>query len=166
VLRFATIAVLALATLAIAPVGQAASQGNKTVSLRVENMNREQFLAYHSKLARDLETRKYEHVSNSSRDKIAESQAKIRQTLEGKASLEQLDSDERVRLFNAHEHVIAVLNDSELDRVVCKRQHQLGSHRPKLQCQTVREQQEIAAQQKLNNLKTRNCGSGESFTGG
>lgn len=152
--RFAAFLVAALATFSVVPVGTAASQGN-TRSVRTLQLS--EIVSYHDKLARELETSKYKHVTNSSRDRIAAAQETIKSTVADKRSMEDLAPGARSSVYDAHADVLAILQDAELDRVICKKRHQIGSNRPKLECQTKRESMDAASRQQP---RMRNCPAG------
>lgn len=126
---------------------------------KVSNMTPKEFLRYHSDVARKLESKSYEHVDNERRRDVASAQAEIRSVLDGKTTMDELTDAERIGLFNAHEHVVSILNDAELDRRICKRETKIGSHRGELVCTTKRAMQARNAD-KAGFRRTRACNPG------
>jgi hypothetical protein len=124
---------------------------------RVSNMTVTEFLAFHHKLAAKLDSRPYEHVDNEQRREVADAQGDIKRLLEGKSSMDELTEAERASLFNAHERVVAVMNDAELDRMICKREQKIGSHRGELVCRTQRQIRDEREAYRRNNQRTRTC---------
>lgn len=120
------------------------------------------FLAQQRDIADAIENaKKFRHVSNSQRDRLAKAQDTLLTLLEGRSSIDELDADERVRLYNAQEEVNAVLTDADLDRPICQRRKPVGSHRPILECYTRRERDEAATAARQSRLKTRACSGPE-----
>jgi hypothetical protein len=103
------------------------------------NMSVQDYLTYHDRLNRDLETKPFNYVTDASRAKVAAAQAQIHTVLQGKSSIAELSVENRTALVAAHDQVLAVMKDAELDKLECKNQHVMGSHRPKVVCQTKRE---------------------------
>ena len=124
---------------------------------RVSNMTPKEFLAFHAKVDKKLESKSYEHVDNEQRRNIEEAQDQIESVLTGKSSMDQLSDDERLKLFNAHEHVVAIMNDAELDRRICKREKKIGSHRGELVCHTQRQLDEERQLNRNRMQRTRIC---------
>lgn len=85
-------------------------------------------------------SKKFKHVDAAAKARLYRAQDEIFVLLEGKRSVDELSTDQRIALFNAQETVSTVLLDAELDREVCKREKMVGSHRATLVCLTVREQ--------------------------
>jgi hypothetical protein len=131
---------------------------------KVSNMTPREFLSYHASIARKLETKGFAHVDNEQRRDVAKAQAEIESVLDGKRSMDELSDAERLELFNAHEHVIAIMNDAELDRLICKREKKVGSHRGELVCHTKRQLQEARAD-KAQFRRTRTCTPGQAGCG-
>ncbi|HET9485367.1 MAG TPA: hypothetical protein VFO79_15505 [Xanthomonadales bacterium] len=126
---------------------------------KVSNMTPKEFLAYHADVAKKLDSRSYEHVDNEQRRDVASAQAEIKSVLDGKRSMDELTDAQRIELFNAHEHVVSILNDAELDRRICKRVKKIGSNRGELVCTTKRAMQARNAD-KTQFRRTRACTPG------
>ena len=128
---------------------------------KVSNMTPKEFISYHATVAKKLETKSFEHVDNEQRRDVASAQAEIKSVLDGKSSMEELSDAERIELFNAHEHVVSILNDAELDRRICKRVKKIGSNRGELVCTTKRAMQANNVD-KAQMRRTRNCSPGQA----
>lgn len=76
------------------------------------------------------------------RDALAGAQSELRAVLEGKASMAELDDASKQAVFNAHENVVAPVNEAEDERMVCTRTKRFGSHRHQLECRTIAQQRE------------------------
>lgn len=110
----------------------------------ISNMNRDQILAWIDKLNVDLGSKGYGHVKDEGRHKIEASEAEIRHLLENVHSLDALNDTQKVSLFNETQAIVAVLNDSEKDRMICEREKTTGSHRSVVLCMTVEERRKQA----------------------
>ena len=152
----------ALALAAGAPA-LAASQGSGAAPHATE-MTAKDFIAYHDRLEKNLDSKQYDYVNAANRAKIARDQDAIRDTLAGKQSLDELDEASRRKVIAAHEDVLAVMDDAELDKVTCKREHKMGSRMGKQVCTSARERQQAAesARDAVSRARTcsgTNCGS-------
>jgi hypothetical protein len=157
--QFIASTVLALALSLGAGATASAASVDGTTTPKLSNMSVAEFLDFHTKLARDLETKKYEHVNNRNRDLVAKNQKKIRDTLYGRQSLADLAEIDRMAVFNAHESVVAILNDAELDKVTCRRQHKMGSRMPQTICTTARERKQVQDESRDSIVRARACSS-------
>lgn len=155
--------VLLLAVLFATPVLAADKAGGAPV---LNNMSVQDFLKFHSDLAKKLDRKEYNRVSDKDRDIIANAQATIRQTLAGKSSMDQLSQIDRVTVFNAHERVVAAWDEAEDQRLVCKRVTKIGSHRPETVCKTVAEQEAERTDVRRENMRVRRCVGSEACGGG
>ncbi len=140
------------------------SSSDGKVAPVLQNMSVQEFLAFHNTLDKKLDTRDYNHVSNADREAIAKAQAEIRETLNGHTDIKELDDAARLRVFNAHERVVALWDDAEDNRTICERRKKVGSHRPELVCTTVAERRNARDAAKTMRLAPNtcdgNCGAG------
>ena len=133
---------------------------------KLTNMSAAEFLDYHAELAKQLKTKKYEHINNSSLDDIALEQSKIRSLIGTHKSLDELSDVDQVSVFNAHERVIAIVENAENDRVICKRQKVVGSHRPVNVCNTVGELKRAREELAKDEIMRKSRCSGGNCSGG
>ena len=148
---------IALALCAGAPAALAASQGSGVASARVADMSVKDFLTYHDRLERNLESKQYDYVNAANRAKIAREQDQIRKSLAGHQSLDELDAASRSKVVAAHEKVVAIMDDAELDKVTCKREHVMGSRMGKTVCTSARARQHAAEQGRDAIMRNRTC---------
>lgn len=82
----------------------------------------------------------YAEISSSDRATVRESLARIGSRLEGVDSIDGLDMDTKVEVFNEQEKVNTILTQAAADsRMVCDRDMPTGSRMRKTTCQTVAE---------------------------
>lgn len=82
----------------------------------------------------------YAEISSSDRTKVRESLARIGDRLQGVDSVDSLDMQTKVDLFNEQEKVNTILTQAAADsRMVCDRDMPTGSRMRKTTCQTVAE---------------------------
>ncbi len=70
---------------------------------------------------------------------LARAQAQIFGLLANSDSLDHLDTNQRVDLFNAIEEVRAIINDNDADRLICVRSMKIGTKLRETRCATVAE---------------------------
>lgn len=85
----------------------------------------------------------YSRFDRGELDKMHAAQDRIFVLLDGVSSLDQLNDNEQVELFNSIEVVKAVISGNEEDQQKCWREHKLGSTIPKTRCATLAEIQQI-----------------------
>jgi hypothetical protein len=80
---------------------------------------------------------------------------------------DDLDSDQRVDLFNARTRITAIVKNDDKDRKVCRRVVVTGSRVAATECLTVaqREQRRRAAREQTGNLQRGNCLMGPGPSG-
>jgi len=120
------------------------------------------FLDYQRDLRGDMQGgSKFKHVDGSSKRRVFAAQDKLFALLQGKNSIDELQDDQKVEVYNAQAEIAAVLTDAELDRPVCKRERPIGSNMMKTVCITKRDRLDIQNRQRTEGLKTRACTGGE-----
>lgn len=155
---------VALALAAAAPAF-AASQGSGAAP-HVANMTAQELLAYQDRIDRDLDKKQFDYVNSANRAKIEREQDVIRNTLAGHENLDELDENARMKVFNAHENVVAIMNDAELDKVTCKREHKAGSHMGKTVCTSARERRSSTEAARETITRNRTCAGADCSRGG
>ena len=126
------------------------------------------FLAYQHTVREAVASgRRFRHLDNETRQRLFGAQDQLFGLLEGKESIEELDNDEQVAVYNAQGVVNAVLADAELDREVCTREQALGSHRVQTVCMTIREREEMRefTQDQIRRRKAKGCSNAASSSG-
>ncbi|HET7843257.1 MAG TPA: hypothetical protein VFL14_03840 [Xanthomonadales bacterium] len=87
--------------------------------------------------------RKYRDMDNDTKEKLFRAQEEMFSLLQGRGSIDDLDADEVIDLYNAQNMVNALLTDSELERDICRRTTTVGTHRVGLACYSAREWRRI-----------------------
>lgn len=82
-------------------------------------------------------------LSDKDKAELAEEQAKVRKLLSGKGTLGELSSRDRLTAYNSLEVIHGLVSGNKEDRVVCRREHTIGSNRPQTNCMTAREREEV-----------------------
>ncbi len=101
----------------------------------LSNMDIDGMLAYHAELAQVLREKEFAHISMRDRQEIDRAQSLIRSRLEGYKSMSELTEAGRVDVFNAHEHVVALVDEAEDERMQCNRRKIAGSHTMQVVCE-------------------------------
>lgn len=96
----------------------------------------------------------YAEISNSDRATVRESLHRIGNRLEGVDSIDSLDMETKVDIFNEQEKINTILTQAAADsRLVCERSAPTGTRMRKTQCQTVAERRRRAEDDKHNMRK-------------
>lgn len=96
----------------------------------------EEFLAFQEQLHADLQDGKYGRIGKKDMKLVEDSQATLQRLLSSVASVDDLTAKEKVAVFNAQEAIKAVLVENDRDRVICKREHTVGTNRKVTRCYT------------------------------
>jgi len=106
----------------------------------------------------EFETAKrWAHVKPRDKERLYAAQDQAFALLDGRASVDELSTDQKLELYNAQGVIASVLTEAELDREVCKRETLVGSHRSGLVCMTVREKRRIQEMDHDMLMAPRNC---------
>ncbi len=151
-----------LALLLLTVATQAAADLRRADDLMVSNMSVAEFLDWHAEVARRAGTKEFEALTRDDRAALAAAQAELRGILEGRATMGELDADAKLRVFNAHEKVLALVTRAEDERLVCEQKKRLGSHRHQLVCRTVKQLRESRDNTQNELRRTRTCNPGLS----
>lgn len=83
---------------------------------------------------------RYREIGEDARRQVLEALDRIGQRLEKVDSVDELDKDSKVALFNDQELINALLTQAAEDsRLICRREQKVGSHRRTTHCLTVAE---------------------------
>lgn len=122
------------ATLAVAAPAAAAQK----------KLDIESFVDQQHQIRDDIKSgRKYTYMDNETKEKLFRAQEEMFSLLQGRGSIDDLDADEVIDLYNAQNMVNALLTDSELERDVCRRITTVGTHRVGIACYSAREWRRI-----------------------
>ena len=116
--------------------GTAAAAGGASKAVVIKDVAR--FLDYQRDLRDDLGSRKFRHIRANERKQLIEAQDTIFALLQGKRSVDELDHEDQVKLYNAQGLVAAIITDAELDRPICRREKRVGTNRSETVCTTKR----------------------------
>lgn len=83
--------------------------------------------------------RRYQFVTSQDRAKIDASFAVMQSLFDRAGSVDKMNEQEKVQLFNQQEAINAVLKHNDGDRLVCESVAPMGSHIPKTTCRTYRD---------------------------
>lgn len=81
----------------------------------------------------------FKDLTQVERDNLVQVQDRVIALLEANASIDDLNADQRLALFNDIEHVIAAVKNAEDNRKVCERTRATGSNRYQVVCMTALE---------------------------
>ena len=103
-------------------------------------------------------TGRYKDMPANDRSQLLASQARALGILEGKQGVGDLTEDQRLQAFNALEHIEALVNKAEDERMVCEQRTTLGSNRKTRFCMTVQARREARerARDELSTQQTQN----------
>jgi hypothetical protein len=85
----------------------------------------------------------YAHFSDEERREIFARQDDVLAAIEGRQNIQDMNSDERVRLANALSAVDAAVKKAEDNRMICERIKPIGSNRPQNKCMTVGQRRQL-----------------------
>jgi hypothetical protein len=88
-------------------------------------------------------TGKYSRFKPEAMVRLTRAQETVFRLLDGNQSVDHLDMNQKVELFNALEEVKSVLNDNERDRLICKRERKVGTTIRETRCATVAQREEL-----------------------
>jgi hypothetical protein len=98
---------------------------------------------------------RYEHTTPKERNEIDARFADMQSMFDKHATVDQMNQEEKVQLFNEQEAINAILSNRDDDRLVCESVAPLGSHIPRTTCHTYREimQSRHDTEQVMNKMK-------------
>ena len=99
------------------------------------------FVEHQLALRADLEgdSKKFAHIKASSKRDLYRSQDRMLEILKGKQTIDDLNADERVTVYNLENEIAAILKDADDDRPICERTARVGSHFKDVDCRTKHE---------------------------
>jgi hypothetical protein len=140
-------------------LGSAPASAKKTLDV-------DSFLEQQRVIRNDIESgRKHRDMDNETKERLFLAQDRMFGLLEGRGSIDDLEQDELIELYNAQGTVNALLTDSELERDVCRRVTTVGTHRVGIACYSVREWRRIRETEESMMLAPRICMPGMAPVG-
>lgn len=144
-LRILAIVLAALGTSACA-TGQASggpSAGDglapRAVSPAPQRVPVAEYMDFLDQLSADVENDEPRELSPMELERYQRINAQLRATLAGVENIDQLDQDRKIKVFNLHEELQAVLIGDPKYRVICRRERSVGTHFRHTTCTTVEE---------------------------
>lgn len=113
-----------------------------------------EYLDYLDQIDEGLKEGKPKPLSEREQAMFDEAAHSIRGLLAGKESIADLSSDEAIALFNSQETIKAVLSGREEERLMCTREHRVGTNFRQKRCVTLdtQRQEREASQRIFRNL--------------
>ena len=138
-MRVALIVALAM----LVPVAPVLAKDAAPAESATAQPTRDEILAQQRKLRADVIAAKgaFKDLSQAERDNLVVVQDRVIALLEANGSINDLNADQRLALFNDLEHVIAAVKNAEDNRKVCERTRSVGSNRYQVVCMTALEYQ-------------------------
>jgi hypothetical protein len=99
----------------------------------------------HAEMAAD---KRYEFINPTERRNVDADFATMTALMTQAGSVEAMKQPDRIKLFNAQEHVNGILTHSDRNRLICERRSKMGSNLPVTECRTL-------ADIELNHSETR-----------
>ena len=81
-------------------------------------------------------------LSDKDKQDLMAEQTKVRKLLTGKGTLDELSSSDRHSAFNSLEMIHGIVNGTREERVICRSEHTVGTHRRKTNCMTASQRQQ------------------------
>lgn len=73
---------------------------------------------------------------------LATEQTKVRKLLAGRETLDELSRRDQLMAYNSLEVIHGIVTGNREERIVCRREHVVGSNRPQTKCMSAREREE------------------------
>lgn len=101
----------------------------------------------------------YGKISKDDLKKVEQAKDDIARLLEGHEQATELDTEDRIRLYNASQLISATLNNEDKRRKICKREAEVGSRLSKTVCMTIaqREARAKQARYETNEIQKQSC---------
>ena len=141
-----------LATLPALAADRAESPSRMSTAPSIGNMDTPQFLAFHADVRRDVEAGKYRDLSARDVATINAQEDLIDSRLHDGKTFDELSERARLDVFNAHERIVAMINGDAEQRLVCRKEHQVGTHKPRVVCLSEHDRDLAAQQNQLRNI--------------
>jgi hypothetical protein len=134
-MRFVLFAALALASFTVAADGSAPLKSlDITAIMTQQKQIQEDIIAQRGP---------YKELPDTKRVELLSRQASMMRLIDGKTSMTELSPDQQVEVFNTLEWMeVAINQDSDDERMVCRREKALGSTRTTRICRTAAQERE------------------------
>lgn len=112
-----------------------------------EIVDTSKFLNFLDSLEARLENGDLRRMNRTEEQRIQSLMGQLRTRLETVESVDELSPDAQKAVYNDTQELWATVIGRDEDQVICRREHQVGTHRPRTRCRTIaqiREDQEAA----------------------
>lgn len=116
-----------------------ASLAPKPVIAAPERVSVAEYLEFLDSLAASLSANEPRELNTMEVESYRRVDAALRAQLEGVENIDELSTDRQARVFNLHEELQAIVIGDPKNRVICRREHTVGTHFRQTTCMTVRE---------------------------
>ena len=97
------------------------------------------FLDFQKSVREKVVSGRYGEFRPEEVQRLDTAQSTIFNLLQGRDSIDELEEEERISLFNAQEDIQAVLRENDPGQMVCRREAVVGTHRRVTRCVTRRQ---------------------------
>jgi hypothetical protein len=126
--------------LALIALGDVAAAADKVIPLKMDNADKARFEEQAASVHKAMEPGgRFEFVGIDERNRVEQALTEIADVLAKHEPAVALRQDEKVAIFNAQEVANAILLKNDGDRLICKNEAPMGSHRKQTTCNTVAE---------------------------
>jgi len=133
----AKIGLLSMLVLALGPALAVAADKDKVNEKPFVADTSEKFVLVAAEVRDEMKTGgRYEFIRPDNRAKAEADIEKIGSLLQQFGSVDAMNQDQRVQLFNAQENLNGILTHSDSNRLVCERRAPVGTNIPVTTCQT------------------------------
>jgi hypothetical protein len=134
----------------------ASEPANQVVPMTVNASTREDFAAVADEVRLEMQTGgRFEYVTKDERAQVETGLARMASMFDSNPSVDAMNKEQQVALFNQQEVVNAILKNRDSSRVVCKREKKTGSNLSTTTCLTYGERERIRRddQKELNRIQ-------------
>jgi hypothetical protein len=136
------LAAIALAALTMAFVGCAPYETRSPMQLDVESVSISEYREFLTLLNEAVEEGEPRELNSQEKERFTRINSRLDRLLAKHDTLDSMDQEERLQLFNLHEQLQGVVIGREEDQIICRRQKQVGTNFRQMQCKTQSEWQE------------------------
>lgn len=98
-----------------------------------------EFIDFLDHLESDLDKGIPRELGVFERRRVSQISGELRDLLDGVQSIEHLNNNQKIAIYNTTQDLWATVIGRDDDRLICHREHQVGSHFKRTRCRTLRE---------------------------